>query len=320
MKKGILLVLLVTIAACAGGQPVQQSMEAPFIGGNAGLNLYLQNGLPPPTVFDSGSDAFAIGVVLENIGETDIGPGTDNPFLQLRLEGLLPSNFGLTDADLIQNVGIPLLGAKKNFDGTVLPGQIHNAIYTPLSFQPDLQGNQVHPYRIVACYDYANFATTTLCMKNDTLETVQDSTLCTLTGPKPVANSGGPIHVTEVVQNPMAPNKVQVSLKVEHVGTGEFYGREDGEECNPSVRNANKYELEMTLNTDDDNALITCYRLGEGNSGTLTLFSGAPQVVTCVIEGSSSSARVYQQSLNVELDYRYGEFIEDQFIVQAIPE
>lgn len=319
MKKGILLLVLVAIAACTGGQTAGPDIGTPFIGGNAGLNLYLQNGLPPPTVFDGGTHPFAIGVVMENIGEADVGVGTINPFFQLRLEGLLPANFGITDADLVQDIDILLRGAQKNFDGTILPGEIFNSVYQPLNFQPNLQGNQVHPFRIVACYDYTNFATGMLCMKDDILENIQDSTICTLTGPKPIANSGGPLHVTELIQNPMDANKLQVNLKIEHVGTGEFYGREDGETCNPSVRNLNKYEVEMTVNTDDPNANIICYRLGGGNSGLLTMYQGAAQIVTCIIEGSQSSARVYQEALNVKLAYRYGEFIEDRFIVQAVP-
>jgi len=157
-------------------------------------------------------------------------------------------------------------------------------------------------------------------MKDDILENVQDSTLCTLTGAKPVANSGGPLHITEVIQNPMDANKLQVNLKVEHVGTGEFYGREAGETCDSSVRNSNKFEVDMKVDTDDPGDNIVCYRLGGGEEGTLTMYQGAPQVVTCIIEGSQSASRVYQTSLNVELKYRYGEFIEDSFVVQAIPE
>lgn len=323
MSKNIIILtvaLSLLLAGCGGGGDERPGIETPFIGGNAAINLYLQNGLPPPTVFDGGSHPFAIGLVLENIGESDIGVGTVNPFIQLRLEGLLPANFGITDAALTQTPNTIIRGAKKNFDGSILPGEVFNAVYQPLNFQPNLQGNQVHTFRLVACYDYANYATSQLCMKNDVLENVQDSTICTLTGPKPVANSGGPLHVTEVVQNPMDANKLQVNLKVEHVGTGEFYGRVAGETCDPSVRNMNKFDVEMTVNTDDPNANIVCYRLGGGNTGILEMYQGAPQVVTCIIEGSQSSSRVYQESLNVELAYRYGEFIEDQFVVQAVPE
>ncbi|MBR9703677.1 hypothetical protein GOV10_06565 [Candidatus Woesearchaeota archaeon] len=82
----------------------------------------------------------------------------------------------------------------------------------------------------------------------------------------------------------------------------------------------NKYKVHMKVNTDDPNANVICYRLGGGKEGDLNMYQGAPQVVTCIIEGSQSTARVYQQSLNIELSYRYGEFIEDQFVVQAVPE
>ena len=196
----VMAALFIVIAACVppsdGGTG---GAGEPFVGGNVGLNLYLQNGLPPPTIFDGGSNPFAIGVVLENIGESDIGPGTDNPFLQVRLEGLLPVNFDITDSDLVQMPNVPLRGSKKNFDGTILPGEVNHVIYSPLNFMPELPGNQVHTFRVVACYDYTNYATFLLCMKNDMLENVQDTTICTMSGEKAVANSGGPIHITKVV-------------------------------------------------------------------------------------------------------------------------
>lgn len=318
MKKGILLVVLLTIAAC-GGQPAGPDLGSPFISGNIALNLYLQDGIPPPTVFDGGDFPFSVGVVLENVGESDVGPGTDNPFLQLRLEGLLPSSFGITDADLIYESNEMLLGAKKNYDGTILPGQFHNYVYEQLSYQKKLLGNQEHTLRVNACYDYTNKAIAQLCMKDDIVESVQDSTICTLTGLKPVANSGGPIHVTEVVQNPLAANKIQVNLKIEHVGIGEFYGRSAEETCDPDIRNTNKYLIDVKVETDDSGATVLCHRFG-GESGSMRMYSGSPQVLTCIIEGSSTVTRLYQTSLNVEIGYRYSQFIEQTFIIQAVPE
>ena len=320
MKKTfiVLVMLSFVLVACAnGGEQFRQ--DQPFIGGNAAVNLYLQNGMPPPTVFDGGDNPFGIGVVMENIGEADIGPGTENPFFQLRLEGLLPENFGLTDSDVIQEPSRLVRGSQKNFDGTIIPGEAFNAIFSPLNFQRILQGNQVHGFRVSACYDYTNRATAVLCMKDDVMENVQDSTLCTLTGPKPVANSGGPIHVTSVRQNPMEANKIQVNIQISHVGTGEFFGRTADETCNTGQTNMNRHNVHVEIETDDPNAIISCNMLDGGSSGTIRMFGGSPQLLSCTVQGPESAARIYQTGLDVTLQYRYGEFIEDRFIVMSAP-
>lgn len=313
-----ILALALLLAGCESG-PQGPDMGTPFIGGNAAMNMYLMNGLPPPTIYDGGTQPFAMGVVLENVGEVDIGPGTDNPFLQIRLEGFLPSIFGITDADLIKTPGVQIRGAKKNFDGTMLPGEVYNELFQPLNYMPETWGNTELIYSIVACYDYTNYATTMLCMKDSVLENVQDSDICTLTGEKMVHNSGGPIHITKSWQNPMDANKIQVNFEVSHVGSGEFYGRESGETCSVLVTNSNKFKIHMKVSTFDTNANIVCYRLGGGSEGDLTMYQGSSQMVTCIIEGSQSAARIYQEVVNIEMTYRYGEFIRDTLIVQAVP-
>jgi len=322
MNKSLLTVVtsLLLLAACTGGGPQQPGIGSPFIGGNVGLNLYLQDGAPPPQVFDGGKFPFAVNIVVENVGEADVGVGTDNPYVTSRIEGINPTSFGLVDADLEKELDVPLRGARKNFDGTIIGGLIANFVFEGLNFQGDLQGNDLLTLRGTVCYDYENTATTQLCFKNDIIESVQDATICTLTGEKIVHNSGGPLHVSQVIQNPLGENKVQVNFVIEHVGPGEFYGREADESCNPSVRNTNKFRTDVEVFVEDPSAVVKCYRLGSSDFGTLTMYNGAPQTVTCTVEGSSTKARVYTDIMTINLAYRYGQFIEQPIIIQALPQ
>jgi hypothetical protein len=314
----VILGLLLLTGCGTGGQ--QQTLADPFIGGNNALNLYLQNGAPPPTVYDGGKSPFGVNIVIENIGESDIGPDTQNPFVHARLEGILPSNFGVTDADLQQALQEQVTGAHKNFDGTILGGRIANFVFPTLNFQGKLQGNQQITLRGTICYDYSNTATTQICMKNDIIENVQDSTICTLTGPKTVHNSGGPLHVTNVVQNPLSSSKIQLNFQVEHVGSGEFYGRNDNEMCNPSIRNTNKYRVDVEVSATDAGSTINCYRLNNGPRGSIVMYNGAPQTVTCTIQrGAGNTARIYTDTVTIKTKYRYGQFIEQPIVVQAVP-
>ncbi len=313
--------LSLLITGCAGKKnKSKEDMEKPFIGGNVALDLYLQKGLPPAVVHDNGKFPFGVGLFLENVGEADIGPGTENPYAQVRLEGILPSNFGTTESDLVKNLDSSLKGARKNFDGSILPGESTTVTFEPLNYQQDLKGNYPVTIRALACYDYKTTATAQICVKSDVIETQEDSSICTLTGEKNPQNSGSPIHVSSLVENPMGENKVQVNFIVEHVGSGDFYGRESGENCDPSVRNTNRYEVDVNvLPFEDPDTSISCNRFEGGRSGSITLYQGSPTTVTCTIEqNSDSDVRIYQDVMTIELKYRYGEFIEQQVVVQDV--
>lgn len=313
----IILLISLLIMGCTKDKP--PSMTQTFIGGNVGLNMYFQEGMPPPAIYDGGNYPFGVDVVIENAGEADIGPGTENPFAQVRLEGILPENYGLTPADFEQNLQIPLAGSHRNFDGTILPGQTTDIIFENLNFLADLAGNQQTTIRAVACYDYQNFAVTKLCFRRDMLEGVQDVSICSARGPKDIANSGGPLQITKVIQNPLGENRVQVTFTIEHMGTGEFFSRLENETCDPSVRNPNKYRLEVIVHgMNNENAQVNCPRLG-GTEGIVTLYNGAPQTITCSVE-EESPVRIFEDTLTIELRYRYSEFIEQPIIIQAIPE
>ena len=316
----VLAVLAVLVLAGCASEQQGNPLTDPFIGGNLGVNLYLQDGAPPPTVYDGGKFPFGVNVVVENVGEADIGPGTDNPYMTAKLEGINPSTFGVTAADLHQTLQEPVRGATKNFDGTIIGGMLTNFVFEGLNYQGRLQGNDILTLRASVCYDYENIATSQLCFKDDIIENVEDSTICTLVGERPFHNSGGPIHVSGIIQNPLGENRIQANFVLDHVGPGEFYGRKQGEDCDPSFRNSNKYKVDVTVEVEDPSASVHCFRLGNSNQGTVTLYAGSPQTITCTVEGGSEGTRVYTDILTITTKYRYGQFIEQPIIIQAVPQ
>jgi hypothetical protein len=313
--------IAILLIGCTGGETGQGPLN-PFIGGNIAVNLLLQNGAPPPEIFDGGKYPFAFNIVAQNVGESNIGPGTENPYMTMRLDGISPANFGLTSADMQQTLNTRLGGAQKNFDGTILGGQVATFAFDGLNFQPRLVGNDIVTIRAFACYDYSNTAKTTICMKNDILENVQDSTLCSLTGEKQVHNTGGPVHITSVIQNPVDANRIQMNFVVEHVngGNGEFYGRTDGENCDVSVRNSNKYVVDLEVTANNPGITVNCHRLNGGGRGNITLYNGAPQTVTCTLSDPNSQVRVYTDTVTIKSWYRYGQFVEQPIVVKSVPQ
>ncbi len=310
---------LLILTGCGGGGQGGPVVD-PFIGGNLGVMLYLQDGAPPPAVYDGGNYPFSVNIVVENVGEADIGPGTENPYMTMRLEGINPSNFGITEADMQQTLQEPVRGAQKNFDGTIIGGLVTNFVFDNLNYQGRRQGNDLITIRATACYDYHTDVTTQLCFKDEIVENVQDNSICTLVGDRPFHNSGGPVHVTGVSQSPMADNRIMVNFVLDHIGPGEFYGRQPDENCDPSFTNSNKFKVDVDVSMQDPSATVSCGRLGGGGSGIVTLFAGSPQTVTCTVIGGSPATRVYTDAMDIKLEYRYGEFIEQPIIIQAVPQ
>lgn len=314
----LILVALLALASCAGGNPQQPNPTVPFIGGNVGVEVGLIEGLPPASVYDNDRMKFAIGVALHNVGEADI---TMNDYAEVSLEGFSPRVFGLSVDQMSRELDQPLMGAQKNFDGTILPGQIANVVFEEMGYVDRLRGNIVQNLVISACYDYENYATANLCFKSDIFESVQD--ICSLTGEKFPQNSGGPIHVTSLVQNPLGPHRVMINFVVEHLGSGDFYGQESGETCDPSVTNLNKYDVDVSVFSENTDMQIDCSTLRDGggsnnHTGRITLFSGAPTTVTCTLTGPENSGRIYTEPINIELAYRYGERITQPIVIQAV--
>jgi len=312
------LAVLLLVAACTPTVK-KPDITTSFIGGNAGVNLGLVDGVPPAAVYDGKRMDFSIAAALQNVGEADVGPGTDNPFARVTLEGFLPAAFGLTPAQMYKDLDQPLLGSHKLLDGSILPGQLNRVIFEQLNYQERLEGNRVYTFLINFCYDYENLATVPICFKDDVLESVQDALICTLTGEKVPQNSGGPLHATSLVQNPLAPYKVMVNFIVEHVGTGDFYGRTADETCDPSVQNTNKYKVDVKVSSESPTTQISCSQLGGDAQGTITLFQDAPMTVTCTLTGDPNIAtRIYTELLTIDLKYRYGEAVAQPIVIQAV--
>ncbi|MBU1199026.1 MAG: hypothetical protein KKF46_00655 [Nanoarchaeota archaeon] len=301
-----------------------------FLGGTEGLRVSLVDGAPPKVIQDSGLTPFSFIVTLENAGESDVGPDTDNPTVFARLTGIMYRNFDLREQDVVKRLDAKLASASRNFEGTILPGEINFISFDDLTYLPDVFDSIALTIRGEVCYDYENIATVKFCMKKDVLESWEDASICTLSGDKPVGNSGGPIHVTRVEEAPINRNMIQLNFVIEHLGTGVFFSRDERnmmmdmcwfDELNPEI-----YALEVFIEPIQENTYsIECMRLdnhlaGGGAHGKIKMFMGAPLTLTCFLTNEAGpDVRVYEDLLNVRLRYRYGEFIEAPILIQSHP-
>lgn len=339
---GVLIIItslaLLLLASCSPKNPRFVRLEG-FLGGHQGLVATTLPGAPPETVQDLGLTPFSIVVSLHNLGEADVGPGTENPFVMVRLAGIMHNNFGLTPEKAIKTLPEKLMSAKRNFDGTIIPGEISYVSFDNLTYKANVAGNLPLTIRTEVCYDYETKANVKFCMKNDVVESKIDSSICTLRGYKPLGTSGGPIQITSVWQELVNDNTIKLNINIENVGRGIFFSRSSDTSnlltaCDPTERNPDLFKLDVSLIPVEQGTYeINCPRFGSqsstpdllvaprwlgGSSGTIRLYGGAPLTLTCLITRKSpSNTRIYEDMLNIRLRYRYEDFLEVPIIIQG---
>ena len=317
MKKVIIvfLALLVTfLAACTGTNNTTGPDYNPYIGGSEGIRMEFIEGQPPQeegAILDNGQSTFAVGVQLTNVGEYDIG---QDDFLELELRGILPEQFGLSYTDLKKTLDAPLPGAKKNLDGSILPGQFLPITFEGLSYLPDARGDIPKTFQVDLCYDYKTYSSTVICIADDVtnaLTDVKDKKICAINGVKEVKTSSGPVQVTDLKQLPQGGSKITVIFTIAHVGSGNIYLVDSPAGCDENIRNTDRNKVKVYVSLPGTStADVQCQGFSQSGDyavGEVTLWEGNPRTVTCTIEGNSGNNLIYEDLLNVELEYMYGQ-------------
>ncbi|MGM5481045.1 MAG: hypothetical protein ACQESE_01400 [Nanobdellota archaeon] len=331
MKKLLLPLLFIVIAialtACSNsGENTSEGTIKPFIGGTRGVSMEFIPGAPPESVLDAGQTTFSIQTRLTNEGEQDIKMDGEVDYLEVSLEGIIPQQFGLpAGEDLTRSLEDNLQGGKKYPDGTVNPGTSTILSWDGLIYPSDLQGSDQKSFLVNLCYDYKTKSSTRICLSDDSSSALfdqQSKDICDITAPKTTYNSGAPVHVQNVRQNTAGGNKVSVMFDVVHVGSGAVYKYGEAE-CDPSIENRqNKGKIDVIVSLPETTpASISCGRSWEGDesqevSGTVTLLGSqsdsedggrSSTTVNCVIESTAEGTIVYDETMSIDLKYRYSQ-------------
>jgi len=314
----LVLAALIILSACqkkAGGIDT----TTPFIGGANGLLASFIEGAPPEYIFDNGNYPFGISVKLENVGEDAIEVAD----AYVEIEGINPIDFGkASQADLKQNTPNRLEAARKNFDGTVLPGGQTVVEFGELRYLPDLHGNTQAKIRANICYNYRTQTSTKVCVKGDLLRDVDGTDICKVAEEKNPQNSGGPIHIVKLREAPIGTNKIQLTFEIAHVGDPKdgFFNVESPA-CNPSITNPDRDMVFINVVSDVNGRVPKCDGLqdaaADGSSGFATLFEGAPRVVTCTLDITGIDS-TFEDLFEVDLEYKYMQSIEKELLIRDV--
>ncbi len=173
-------------------------------------------------------------------------------------------------------------------------------------------------------------SSTRVCIKDNLLENIQDSSICTLTGAKDVKNSGAPVHVTMLQQNPLGRDRIQVTFTIENVGTGRVFHKvgsgyigsalQGNGPCDSSLTNPDRdvVFVDVALNDGASTGGIQCPLLGNSNSGFIKMFAGNAVTLSCTIPTNPSGSRIYTDTLRVNLQYAYSQFVETPILIRDV--
>lgn len=304
---------LFVLAGCAQ-TPTGVSTD-PFIGGTAGVDIAYLTQTPPDVIYDNRDSSFAVAVRLENKGESDIARGAG--FLQI--VGISPAEFGVTSAQLKQDIP-ELNGVKKTIAGTIQAGGIDVVTFPDLTYQEDLAGDlAINNFRVRTCYDYQTKSSTQVCIKEGNIDGLKPNEICIVNEMKRTSNSGAPIQVQNVVQTSKGSTGIQVSFDVVHVGDVKNSWFPQGDTvCDDRVGNSDLYkvfvEVESIIN-DRYRAQCSGGSFNGGNRGEVVLHGGEPRKVICSFELDEQDAE-FEARLNINVDYRYMQFIEKPILIK----
>jgi len=316
----IAVLVLISIFLIAGCEqtPVQEKRNY-YVGGSQGIQLDFVSGAPPEYIFDDGQSPFAIGVKLENKGEDVI----EQDEMKLTIQGLDPNKFGVSSSDLKDaTIAEPeLLGVSKTVTGDILKGGETEIYFSDLNYLENEPGSFTRLIRASLCYNYQTESIVELCIKSRLYE--EEEAICSISGPKDSYNSGAPVQITSVTENPLGEGKVQFSFKIDHVGQGKIFSIND-DVCDDVKTNIERNKIYIEVGKINGR-FPACTGL-EGSStghsgfvrvGGLTSAEPATRTISCTLDVSDVDG-VFVDNLDILLDYNYLNYIEKEIEVRDV--
>jgi len=301
--------LAVLIAGCATEESATVSVE-PFIGGTEGITVSFENGRPPAETFDRGTTPFDISVKLENKGEYSV----PKEKVKVSITGVLASEFGVSENDLVKNPSENLLSREKR-DSTILESPEVFAEFNDINYKKEIIGSAL-PFTLRAdvCYNYATTARSKLCIRRN-LQNPSEG-ICEVSQNKQIFNSGSPIQIQNLREDARGQDKIGFNFEISHKGNGNFYRLDT--ECD-DIDRKNIERVELTVDTGLEG--LSCSGLtdirkspsGTAITGTAQVIDGFKSIL-CTQEVLSPGD--YEVPLTITAEYDYENSVSTQVVVK----
>ena len=323
----IFLILLVFITGCQNGS--EKTAEGAYVGGAQGLGLSFVDNEPPLRVLDADSDEFLITLLLDNVGEYDVGQGG----VRVTLGGIDQKEFQIKDMTK-RNENL-IRGISKERE-EIIAGDIEELTYNA-RYKSDLNADFSTIISANVCYNYGTRSLTSLCLRRDSSVRPREGDSCTIDEAKPIENSGAPIQVSNVFERPVGKNAVRITFDIENVGKrgtssgfGGFSGLRGGTASADAsigdVYQAGAFNQVCYGDEDKKNKVNTevvgtggikfkCDKLSGGNKGVVRLVENKV-TISCETDTKGLQEIAFASPVNINLDYVYRESISADIIVE----
>jgi len=304
----LIIGILFFVFGCDKEAPEPVAVGKAFIGGTKGLSLSFTEGAPPDEVFDL-NFPFSVNVKVENVGEWDINNPND---ITLSIIGIDPGDFGKTSAFLTQDSPVPMLGARLDPQGNLIPGTINNIDFPDLQYASTVTGKIQFVIRASACYEYGTRVNTKVCILEDLLGITRRSieeAVCNPNEEKDFENSGAPVQVANLKQTVMGADRIALSFDIEHVGVGNVFRKNT--ECSTTIQD--KDRVYVKVDTGDSNTKCSGVE-GGLSEGFTQLFNGKRSII-CTQQLPTPRGD-FEKPISITLEYGYRQHIDKQLTVK----
>jgi len=298
-----LIGIMILLAGCEGNNDTN-SADKTFIGGTNAIDFNFMEETPPSEVYDSGEQAFAVILNLENKGEYDVA----REDIKVKLSGFYPGDFNnpTTEKSPEENLDKSFIDP----DGATQMGSITYVEFGNFSFMGALAGNNKYTIRADVCYKYGTKAQADLCVLDDLTSTEEE--VCEPNENKAVASSSAPVQVENFEEEVAGARRLKFSFDIVLRGTGLV--SKIGSNCDTELNNKNKVWMEI----DTGMGTVSCTGLegGSATTGYTTLYGGKRKVI-CTQDLTGVSGN-FEKKANVLLKYDYKEHKERDVLVKHI--
>jgi hypothetical protein len=285
-----------------------------FNGGSSALSISFENNAPPESIKDQGIQPFSVRLLIKNEGEFDIAENT----AYVSLAGIDKTVYNLEES----SKSIPQLSGFKVQGSNVIEGRTQFVLFSNLKYTGEVLGSTSEKLIANICYPYQTRASSNLCISGDTSSYIDDDLkICDLEGDRKVANSGGPLTITNVKQYPSGTSKVDFQFDIVHDPksvTSTLYGSGSiGPDCKingnvptSSEARAKQNIVKYTINTGLSN--LNCENTNT-NSNTVTLYDNK---YTVICSQDTSNQEEFEKPFSVSLDYEYFDRISTDITIE----
>ncbi len=334
MKNTNLIILtLIIIAGLMLGGCTNQTVtpKNPYVGGIEGLSLEFQSQRPPDTIYSgemidgeiNPGSSFSVGILLENLGEQGIFYEEDEEndpdfknFGRLKLNGINPPNYGINYEDTILDFETEEVSLRPNkkylSDGAAGQGGMINLQFPAMSYQHTSEGFNDLKLSVDLCYNYKTRSTTNICIVTDYM----NRKLCNPAEVKIPSNSGAPVQLKSITQQPAGRDKISMLIELEQSNSnGMVFApidppvANDVLVCDEAETNPNRNRVYVKVSLPEGNEDISCTDFRGESEGMVQLNRGVETTIFCDID-TSDVTQDYETQLSVEVYYSYGQYVD----------